>query len=105
MLSSLDSRFSNVYEPVFLFVKEESKYNYYLSLDKLRVPVSNFTNNKSPEDILGFEIENSLLKDGKIRGQVLKVFKNPTVEVFGKMVGQPLKLCRILIKSLNYRLS
>ena len=76
MPSSLNSRFSNVYEPIFLFVKKESKYNYYLSLDKLRLPANSFTINKNPEDILGFEVENSLLKNGKVKGRIAKVFKN-----------------------------
>lgn len=76
MPSSLNSRFSNVYEPVFLFVKKESKYNYYLTIDKLRIPTNNFIN-KNLQDILGFEVENSLLKNGKIRGHILKLFKTP----------------------------
>jgi len=77
MPSSLDNRFSNVYEPVFLFVKKESKYKYYLSIDKLRLPVNNFTDNKKPEEIIGLEVENSLLKYRKVKGYVSKVFKNP----------------------------
>jgi DNA modification methylase len=85
MPSSLDSRFSNVYEPVFLFVKEESKYKYYLSIDALRLPVSNFANNKKPEDILGFEVENSLLKDKKIKGYISKVFKNSKANIFAQV--------------------
>jgi len=88
MPSSLDSRFSNVYEPVFLFVKEASKYNYYLSLDKLRLPVSNFTNNKSPEDILNFDVENSLLKDSKSKGHVFKVFKSPKGDIFAQVAWE-----------------
>ena len=77
MPSSLDSRFSNVYEPVFLFVKEESKYKYYLSLDDLRKPVNNFTNNKKPEDIINFSVKNSLFKDrkGKTKGKIEEVYK------------------------------
>ena len=85
MPSSLDNRFSNVYEPVFLFVKEESKYKYYLSIDALRLPVSNFANNKNPEDILGFEVENSLLKDKKIKGYISKVFKNCKGDIFAQV--------------------
>jgi len=88
MPSSLDSRFSNVYEPVFLFVKEESKYNYYLSIDKLRLPVSNFTNNKSPEEILGFDVENSLLKHSKSKGYVSKVFKSPKGVIFAQVAWE-----------------
>jgi len=65
MPSSLDSRFSNVYEPVFLFVKEESKYKYYLSLDELRKPINNFAAGKKSEDILGLKVKNSLFKDKK----------------------------------------
>jgi len=76
MPSSLDNRFSNVYEPVFLFVKKESKYKYYLSLDELRLPVSNFANNKKPEDILGLEVKNSLSKGDDIKGIVKTVFRN-----------------------------
>lgn len=82
MPSSLESRFSNIYEPIFLFVKEESKYNYFLALDELRLPVSNFTNNKKPEDILGFEVENSLLQDKIIKGQISKVFVNGRNNIF-----------------------
>lgn len=85
MPSSLDSRFSNVYEPIFLFVKKESKYKYYLSIDALRLPVSNFANNKNPEDILGFEVENSLLKDKKIKGYISKVFKNSKDDIFAQV--------------------
>ena len=89
MPSSLESRFSNVYEPIFLFVKEKSKYNYFLSLDKLRLPVnSKFTNNKTPGDIIGFEVENSLLKDTKIRGKVLKVFRNLKGDIFGEVLWE-----------------
>lgn len=85
MPSSLDSRFSNVYEPVFLFVKKESKYKYYLSIDVLRLPVSNFSNNKNPEDIIGYEVENSLLKDKKIKGYISRVFKNSKGEMFAQV--------------------
>jgi len=76
MPSSIHNRLSNVYEPVFLFVKKESKYNYYLSLDKLRLPISSFSNNKKPEEIIGFEVENSLVRGKNIKGIVTKIFKN-----------------------------
>ena len=82
MPSSLGNRFSNVYEPVFLFVKEESKYNYYLAIDELRLPVNNFTSNKKAEDILGFEVENSLLKGRKVKGKVTKVIRNNQRDIF-----------------------
>lgn len=85
MPSSFDSRFSNVYEPLFLFVKKESKYRYYLSIDALRLPVTNFVKNKNPEDILGFEVENSLLKDKKVRGYISKVFKNSKGDIFAQV--------------------
>ncbi|MCX7661649.1 MAG: site-specific DNA-methyltransferase [Candidatus Omnitrophica bacterium] len=75
MPSSLENRFSNVYEPVFLFVKKTNKFNYYLSLDKLRVPLSNTFNKRNPEEILGFEVENSLLKNRKEKGRILRAFK------------------------------
>jgi len=75
MPSSLDNRFSNVYEPVFLFAKKENKYNYYLSIDKLRLAVSSFGSSRKPEDLLEMEVENSLLKNRKVKGKVSKVFK------------------------------
>lgn len=77
MPSSVNNRFSNVYEPVFLFVKEESKYNYYLSIDELRLSVKNFSNIKEPEEIIGLKVKNNLFKDkkGKTEGQVEKVFR------------------------------
>lgn len=82
MPSSLDNRFSNVYEPIFLFVKEKSKYRYYLSIDELRLPISNFVRNKKPEDILGYEVENSLLKNRKVKGKVNKVFSDTQGHIF-----------------------
>ncbi len=88
MPSSLESRFSNVYEPVFLFVKKENKHHYYLSLDKLRVKANNFTNKKSPEDILGFKVENSLFKEGKMEGNVLKVFKTPKDNILAEILWE-----------------
>ncbi|MGQ9819208.1 MAG: DNA methyltransferase [Candidatus Kapaibacteriales bacterium] len=81
MPSSLESRFSNVYEPVFLFVKTQSKYKYYLSIDSLRIPTRNFTNNKEPEDFLGLDVENPLFKDKKIQGFVSNVYKNSKGEL------------------------
>lgn len=85
MPSSFEYRFSNVYEPIFLFVKKESKYNYYFSLDNLRIPASNFSNNKEPEDILGFEVKNSLLKSKKSEGIVVKVYKNKNGNIISKV--------------------
>lgn len=77
MPSSLDNRFSNVYEPVFLFVKKESKYKYYFSIDNLRLPTKNFMNNKKPEDILGLEVKDSLVKNKMaVKGYICKIFKN-----------------------------
>jgi len=88
MPSSLENRFSNVYEPVFLFVKKENKYEYYLSLDEIRVPIiSNFNeaNNKKPEDIIGFEVKNSLLKSGEVKGYVSKIYKNKEGTFFAQV--------------------
>jgi len=77
MPSSVESRFTNVYEPVFLFVREESKYKYYLSVDELRLPISNFTVDKRPADIVGLTVKNTLFKDkkGKDEGYVEKVYR------------------------------
>ncbi len=77
MPSPLDNRFSNVYEPIFLFVKKESKYKYYLSIDELRKPINNFVINKKPQDLIGLKVKNSLFKDkkGKTWGEVEEVFK------------------------------
>lgn len=88
MPSSLDNRFSNVYEPVFLFIKGKSKYRYYLSIDELRLPVSNFKNDKKLEDILGFEAENSLLRERKVKGIVSKIFKNTLGDIFVQVKWQ-----------------
>jgi len=85
MPSSLDSRLSNVYEPVFLFVKEESKYKYYLSLDELRLPVTNFTAEKKAEELLGFQVEDPLNKSGKREGEVSRVFRNNEGRVIVKV--------------------
>jgi DNA modification methylase len=88
MPSSIKSRFSNVYEPIFLFVKRESKYKYYLSLDKLRLPANNGINIKSPEDILGYEVQNSLLKEDKIKGKVIKVFKTSNNHIIAEVLWE-----------------
>lgn len=101
MPSSLDSRFSNVYEPVFLFVKQESKYNYYLSIDELRLPVSNFSNDKKPENIIGFDVENPLFKDRNIKGNVLKVFVNNKNEIFAEVEWEDGNKTLELIQNFN----
>jgi len=85
MPSSVDNRFSNVYEPVFLFVKKESKYKYYFSIDSLRLKTKNFLNNKKPEEILGLEVKNPLLKNRTLKGRVVKVFKNPQGNIFAQV--------------------
>lgn len=92
MPSSLESRFSNVYEPVFLFVKEESKFNYYLSIDKLRIQTNNFYNNRNPEDIIGFRVENSLTKQEKNKGHVLRVFNNLKGDIFAEVLWEDGKI-------------
>ena len=101
MPSSIESRFSNVYEPIFLFVKKESKFNYFFSLDKLRLPVNNFTIDKNPEDILGYEVENPLLKGGKIRGRVLKVFKNSKGDIFAEVLWDNGKTTTEIVQDFN----
>jgi DNA modification methylase len=85
MPSSLESRFSNVYEPVFLFVRKESKYKYYLSLDELRLPANNFNHRRKPEEILGYEVENSLLRNRKLKGYISKIFRNNNGEIIAKV--------------------
>jgi len=85
MPSSLDNRFSNVYEPVFLFVKRENKYNYYLAVDNLRLPKSNFSNTTAPQDIVGFRAENSILKDRKAKGCITEVFRNNDGDIFAQV--------------------
>jgi len=91
MPSSLDNRFSNLYEPIFLFVKEESKYNYYLSIDELRIPVSHFINNKKPEDLIGLKVTNSLIKNIKIKGYISRVFKNNIGCIFVEVIWEDKK--------------
>jgi len=101
MPSSLDNRFSNTYEPVFLFVKKESKYKYYLSLDNLRLPVSNFTSNREPEEILGLDVENSLNKSKNIKGKVTKVFKNDKGDIFAQVEWEDGKKTYELVNDFN----
>jgi len=88
MPSSLENRFSNVYEPVFLFVKEESKYRYYLSLDALRIPAQNFNSQKKPEDLFGIKVRDSLLKDRNREGIVKEVHQNEESNIFVKVSWQ-----------------
>ncbi len=85
MPSSLNNRFSNVYEPIFLLVKKESKYRYYFSIDKLRLLTKNFLYNKNPQELLGIEVKNSLLKDKKLTGYVASLFKNSQGSIFVKV--------------------
>lgn len=82
MPSPIVSRFSNVYEPVFLFVKSESKYLYFLNIDKLRNQSNGFYYDKRPEEILGLKVINSLVRDEKIEGTVTNVYKDENGVVF-----------------------
>ncbi len=48
--SSIEDRFSNVYEPIFFFVKDTGKYltpSYYFNLDSVRVPHKSIKNNQT----------------------------------------------------------
>lgn len=85
MPSSIENRFSNVYEPVFLFVKKENKYNYYLSLNNLRIKTKSFDYNKRLEEIVGIRVINSLLKDKKITGVISNVFQNSNGNLFAEV--------------------
>ena len=65
-------------------------YNILLQKHKLiqyiQSPIPNqHLYNKNPEDILGFEVENSLLKDKKIQGYISKVFKNSKGDIFAQV--------------------
>ena len=101
MPSSLDNRFSNVYEPLFLFVKKESKYNYYLSVDSLRIPVNNFVNNREPEEIIGFKVEDSLSKDKKNEGIISRVFKSSNGEIFAHVEWDDEKSTMEIVNDFN----
>jgi len=51
MPSSIKDRFSNVYEPIFLFVKNPTNYltpEYYFDLDSVRIPHITNNNNEKP---------------------------------------------------------
>ncbi len=76
MPSSVAKRITNVYEPVFLFVKEESKYQYYLAIDELRLPARTKEEEKKPEDLLGMTVRDSLRKDGKDEGVVKEIYED-----------------------------
>lgn len=88
MPSSLSSRFSNVYEPIFLFVKEESKYRYFLSLDNLRIPSQDFDIDKKPDDLIGMEVRNSLIKEGLIKGVVKSAYKNKDGIILAEVIWE-----------------
>ncbi|MFN7170884.1 MAG: site-specific DNA-methyltransferase [Candidatus Omnitrophota bacterium] len=84
-----------------MFVKEENKYNYYLSLDKLRLPISNLTIDRNPEDILGLEVKNSLLKENKLKGQVINIFKNSKGDIFAEVLWENKKTTIELVQDFS----
>lgn len=86
MPSSFEKRFSNVYEPVYLFVKKESKYNYYLSLDTLRIPLRDDTIKRRPEDIIGYEVRSSLTKKESKKGFISKIFKDGKNNLWAEII-------------------
>lgn len=88
MPSSFDKRFSNVHEPIFLFVKKENKYNYYFSLDNLRIPARDWKIEKKPEEIIGLEVKNSLNRDQKSSGFVSKLLKDKNKNLFAEVLWQ-----------------
>jgi len=63
MPSSIKDRFSNVYEPIFFFVKKPKGYltpEYYFDLDSVRIP------HKTNEDTNRKNLQKTLLKDTDI---------------------------------------
>ena len=86
---------------MFLFVKKESKYNYYLSVDSLRIPVNNFVNNREPEEIIGFKVEDSLSKDKKNEGIISRVFKSSNGEIFAHVEWDDEKSTMEIVNDFN----
>lgn len=98
MPSAVKNRFSNLYEPVFLFVKKESKFNYYFSIDELRIPTPN--DYKLPEDIVGYKVVNSLAKQKEI-GEIVRVYKNRQGILFAEVLWNSGKTTLELVQELN----
>lgn len=76
MPSSFEKRLTNVYEPVFLFVKKECKHKYYFELDDIRLQINNNNEARNLEDYIGYTVENSLSKNKKITGTVISIHKD-----------------------------
>lgn len=77
MPTSIKTRFGNVYEPIFLFVKRESKYAYYIDIDSLREPFqTSKSNDILPDKYLNMKVYDSLNKKGKREGFIDKIFEN-----------------------------
>ncbi|MEJ5305351.1 MAG: DNA methyltransferase [Ignavibacteria bacterium] len=76
MPSSFESRLTNVYEPVFLFVKKDSKHKYYFSLDEIRISTNNKNELKNPSEYVGYPVENSIKKNQKLNGIIKNIYKD-----------------------------
>lgn len=72
----------------FLFVKEESKYQYYLSIDELRIPVPNKEKERNREELIGMEVRDSLQKDGKEKGVVKEIYKDEEGDIFVRVLWE-----------------
>ncbi len=73
MPSSFESRLTNVYEPVFLFVKRDSKHKYYFSLDEIRIQTNNKNETKPLKEFIGYSVEDSINKDRKRTGIIQRI--------------------------------
>lgn len=82
MPSSIKDRFSNTYEPIFLFVKNPDGYmrpDYHFNLDAVRIPhITNNENNKSdlPFTLSIEEYQNLKEKPSNINGDYIGKFKD-----------------------------
>lgn len=86
MPSSFEKRLTNVYEPVFLFVKRESKHKYYFELDNIRLQASNSEVEKNIEEYIGYTVENSLNKGEKLAGIIKSIYQDNASNYYAEIL-------------------
>ncbi|MFN4110870.1 MAG: DNA methyltransferase, partial [Ignavibacteria bacterium] len=86
MPSSFEKRLTNVYEPVFLFVKRNSKHKYYFKLDDIRLQSNNQEASKDIKEFIGYSVENSLSKNKKLTGYIKSIHKDSSEDFFAEIL-------------------
>ncbi|MCX8009614.1 MAG: site-specific DNA-methyltransferase, partial [Ignavibacteria bacterium] len=85
MPSSFEKRLTNVYEPIFFFVKRNSKHKYYFNLDEIRIRNDNYLDNKNIEEYIGYTVENSINKNKKLIGTIKNIHKDKHGNYFAEV--------------------